>query len=45
MSGFEPGKMPSKMELFKLVMDSDFREAAETVCAFTPGIPVGFTID
>ncbi|KAI9159114.1 hypothetical protein HJFPF1_07122 [Paramyrothecium foliicola] len=27
--GFGPEKMPSKMDLFKLMMDKDFREAAQ----------------
>ncbi|KAM5346134.1 hypothetical protein ACJ41O_009139 [Fusarium nematophilum] len=29
--GFEPGKAPSKMEVVKLMMDKEFREAAQTV--------------
>ncbi|CAH0050647.1 unnamed protein product [Clonostachys solani] len=27
--GFQPGKMPSKMDMLKLMMDKEFREAAQ----------------
>lgn len=30
-AGFEPGKPPSKMEVVKLLMDKEFRDAAQTV--------------
>jgi hypothetical protein len=30
-TGFEPGKPPSKMEVMKLLMDKEFRDAAQTV--------------
>ncbi|KAM0421175.1 hypothetical protein ACHAPT_011067 [Fusarium lateritium] len=29
--GFEPGKPPSRLELVKLLMDKEFRDAAQTV--------------
>ncbi|KAJ4178661.1 hypothetical protein NW755_013033 [Fusarium falciforme] len=29
--GFEPGKPPSKMEVMKLLMDKEFRDAAQTL--------------
>ncbi|KAF4470788.1 hypothetical protein FALBO_2303 [Fusarium albosuccineum] len=29
--GFEPGQPPSKMEVVKLMMDKEFREAAQTL--------------
>ncbi|KAK7418025.1 hypothetical protein QQX98_004164 [Neonectria punicea] len=29
--GLEPGKPPSKMDMLKLMMDKDFREAAQTL--------------
>lgn len=31
LSGFEPGKPPSKMEVMKLLMDKEFRDAAQEV--------------
>lgn len=30
-TGFEPGQPPSKMEVMKLLMDKEFRDAAQTV--------------
>lgn len=33
-AGFEPGKPPSKMEVMKLLMDKEFRDAAQTVSYF-----------
>lgn len=29
--GFEPGKMPGRMDMIKLMMDKEFRDAAQKV--------------